>query len=179
MWPVALGILEATSHTRLRARDHYTSSTLIGGKGGADPSLLHTMLHIVWTNGVCAMQDGCEVYMDSYMASNGSCFILTWIVLKNHLLEVGLTWNWEIVALQILTSIGLFCFIMCEDPREQKFIAIAFGWGPGQIWLHTTLEDPWPHCMILEVCLGQRLHTFLWALTISWSQLLARVWSGP
>ena len=35
----------ATSHTRLRARDQYTSSTLIGGKGGAGPSsLLHTML---------------------------------------------------------------------------------------------------------------------------------------
>ena len=29
---------------RLIARDHYTSSTLIGGKGGAGPSLLHTML---------------------------------------------------------------------------------------------------------------------------------------
>jgi hypothetical protein len=30
----------ATSHTRPRARDHYSSSTLIGGKGGAGPSLL-------------------------------------------------------------------------------------------------------------------------------------------
>jgi hypothetical protein len=27
--------------------------------------------------------------------------------------------------------------------------------------------------------LGQPLHTFLWALTISWSRLLAHVWSGP
>ena len=27
----------ATSHTRLRARDHFTSSTLIGEKGGAGP----------------------------------------------------------------------------------------------------------------------------------------------
>ena len=36
--------LRATSHTRLRARDHYTSSTLIGGKGGAGPSSLHTTL---------------------------------------------------------------------------------------------------------------------------------------
>ena len=34
----------ATSHTRLRARDHYTSSILIGGKGGAGPSSLHTTL---------------------------------------------------------------------------------------------------------------------------------------
>jgi hypothetical protein len=39
-----LVILRATSHTRLRGRDHYTSSTLIGGKGGASPSSLHTTL---------------------------------------------------------------------------------------------------------------------------------------
>ena len=43
---------EPTSHIRLRARDHYTSSTLIGGNGGAGPSsLLHTY---AWgTDGVC------------------------------------------------------------------------------------------------------------------------------
>ena len=34
----------ATSQARLRARDHCTSSTLIGGKGGAGPSSLHTWL---------------------------------------------------------------------------------------------------------------------------------------
>ena len=33
-----------TSHTRLRAHDHYTLSTLIGGKGIAGPSSLYTML---------------------------------------------------------------------------------------------------------------------------------------
>jgi hypothetical protein len=36
--------LRATSHTRPIAHDHYTSSTLIGGKGGADPSSLHIAL---------------------------------------------------------------------------------------------------------------------------------------
>jgi hypothetical protein len=36
--------LRATSHMRLRARDHYTSSTLIGGKGGAGPSSLYNTL---------------------------------------------------------------------------------------------------------------------------------------
>ena len=38
------GHLRVTSHTRLRAHDQYISSTLIGGKGGVGPSLLHTML---------------------------------------------------------------------------------------------------------------------------------------
>ena len=35
-------IIRATSHMRLRACDHYTSSTLVSGKGGAGPSALHT-----------------------------------------------------------------------------------------------------------------------------------------
>ena len=30
--------IRATSHTRLGARDHYTSSSCVGGKGGARPS---------------------------------------------------------------------------------------------------------------------------------------------
>ena len=38
--------LRATSHTRPRARDHYTSSTRIGGKGGA---LFNWALTISWS----------------------------------------------------------------------------------------------------------------------------------
>ena len=43
-WLVYEVALRATSRTRLRTRDQYTSSTLIGGKCGASPSWLHTML---------------------------------------------------------------------------------------------------------------------------------------
>ena len=42
--PESVFDVKATSHTRLRAHDHYTSSTLIGGKGGGGPSSLHTTL---------------------------------------------------------------------------------------------------------------------------------------
>jgi hypothetical protein len=42
----SIGDIRATSHTRLRARDHYTSSIIIGGKGGFGPSSLHTMLKV-------------------------------------------------------------------------------------------------------------------------------------
>ena len=65
--------LRATSHMRLRALDHYTPSTLIGGKAGVGLGLLHTTLErprSMW------MQDGSKVYMNSYMAPNGSCFIV-------------------------------------------------------------------------------------------------------
>ena len=44
-------------------------------------------------------------------------------------------------------------------------LKIAFGWGPGHIWLHTTLEDPRTHYMILEVCWEN-----LWTLSFEPSQ---------
>jgi hypothetical protein len=56
------------------------------------------------------MHDGCEVYMDSYKALNGSCSMVTWIISNNHLLEVGLTQNRETMALRTLTIVGLFYF---------------------------------------------------------------------
>ena len=37
-------LFRATSHTRLKARDHYIPSTLVGGKGRAGPSSLHSTL---------------------------------------------------------------------------------------------------------------------------------------
>jgi hypothetical protein len=36
--------VRATSHTRLKARDHYTLGTFIGGKSGAGPNSLHITL---------------------------------------------------------------------------------------------------------------------------------------
>ena len=111
------------------------------------------------------MQGGCRVYMDSYMASNGSCFMVTWTIFKNHLLEVGLTQNQETMTLQTLTTIDLLYFIMHEDPHEYKFIEIAFGRGLSYIWLHTTLEGPWPHYMILEVSWDS-----LWTVSFGLSQ---------
>jgi hypothetical protein len=128
--------LRTASHTRLRARDHYTSSTLIGGIGGAGPSLRFTLRlrdqRRMW------LQDGCKVYMDSYMATNESCFMVTWTIFRNHLLVVGLTQNQETMALQMLTTVDLFYFIMCEDEHEHKSI---------EIWLrvksHLTSHDTW------------------------------------
>jgi hypothetical protein len=65
------------------------------------------------------MQDGCEVYMDSYMTLNESCFMVTWTIFKNHLLEVGLTQNhWETISFRTLTTVDLLYIIMCEDPHE-------------------------------------------------------------
>ena len=46
------------------------------------------------TNGVSMwMQDGCDVYVDSYKASNGSCFMVTWTIFKTHFLD---TIHWSL-----------------------------------------------------------------------------------
>jgi hypothetical protein len=70
---------------------------------------------------------GSSVYIESHVAVNGSCFMVTWMIFKNHLSEVGLTQNWETMALGKLTTVDLFYFIMCEDPHEHKSIKRAFG----------------------------------------------------
>ena len=64
------------------------------------------------------MQGGCKVYIDSYLESNESCFMVIWTIFKIHLLQVGLTQNWEPMALQTFTAVGLFYFIMCKDLHE-------------------------------------------------------------
>ena len=64
------------------------------------------------------MQDGCKVYMDSYVASNGSCFMVTWIIFQNRLLEGRSNTKPGDHGTPIAHNHGLFYFIMCEDPHE-------------------------------------------------------------
>ena len=98
------------------------------------------------------MQDGCKVYVDSYMVSNGSCFMVIWIIFKNHLLGVDLTQNQETMAFRTLTTTDLLYFY-----HVWRSAWIEIDWNSiwlrvGHIWLHTTPEGPWPHYMILGVC---------------------------
>ena len=44
--------------------------------------------------------------------------MVTWTILKNHPLKVGLTQNREAKALRALTTVDLFYFIMCGDLHE-------------------------------------------------------------
>ena len=43
--------------------------------------------------------------------------MITWTTFKNHLLEAGLTQNQESMALQMLKTVDLFYFLMCEYPH--------------------------------------------------------------
>ena len=70
------------------------------------------------------IQDGCKVYMDSYMASYGSCFMATWIIFKNHLLEVNLTQtkrSWHSECSQPLIYFILSCMKTCMNRHSLKW----------------------------------------------------------
>ena len=72
------------------------------------------------------------------------------------------------------------------------FILFYYAWGPAWIEMHwnsirlraqshMASHYTWGYVTTLHDCkgvLGRPLDTLLWALTISWSRLLARVWSG-
>ena len=110
---ILIGV-RATSHMRLRARDRYTSSTLIGGKGGAGPhSLLHTTLE-------GPTEYVCECKMDVK-----STWIHTWHQMDHVSWSHGLFSKFALGGrphtkpgdhdaprVRTLTTIGLFYFIM-------------------------------------------------------------------
>ena len=140
------------------------------------------------------VQDGCEVYMDSFMASNESCFMVAWTAaFENHLLEEGLpqiwrpgthncwkpplggrpTTNLETTA---LTIVNLIYFIMCEDLAWVKIY-----WN--SMWLrarwHMTSNYTWGPVTPLHIhdfgsVLGRPLGTSFWELDFH-----GHVWSGP
>jgi hypothetical protein len=103
------------------------------------------------------MQDGCKVYMDSCMASNGSCFMVTWTIFGTDISEVGLAQR-EVMALWMFTTVGLLYFIMCEGLHE---------WNPNSIWLrawsHMTSHYTWGSLITLHDfggVLGRPLDTY-------------------
>ena len=125
--------------------------------------------HCAWgTNRVSECKMDVKVYMDSYMALNGSCFMLTWTIFKNRLLEIGLTQNqgdhgtlkahkrWFVLFYHVwgLTWIEMHWNSIWLS--AWSCMAPHYTWGSV-----TTLHD-------FGGVLGQPLNTFFWALTISW-----------
>ena len=90
-----------------------------------------------------------------------------------------LTQNRETMALRMLTTVGFIVFYHVRGPAWIKIHWIS-------IWLrvrsHMTSHYRWGFVTTLHgfgSVFGRPLDTFFWALTISWSRLLACVWSGP
>ena len=129
------------------------------------------------------MQDGRKVYMDSYMTSNGSCFMVTWTMFKKPLLGG-----------RPYTKPGEHG---TPNTHNHWFILFYHVWGSAWIEIHWNsiwLRGPVTYCFTLHLricdhtswfwrCLGTTSYTFfldifLGALTIPWSRLLACVWSA-
>ena len=93
------------------------------------------------------MQDGCKVYIDSYMASKEWCFKVIWITFKNHLVESSLTTKTKRPWHSEIPQPFIHYILSCVRTPHMNIISIeiAFGWRLSHIWLHSTLEGPWFH----------------------------------
>jgi hypothetical protein len=87
--------IRAPSHARQGARDHQALSLV----EKVEPvQVRYFTLRLRDYVSECKMD--VEVYMDFYMVSNGSCFMVTWTILRNHLYLLGPlhTRDWEPVT---------------------------------------------------------------------------------
>ena len=183
LWTLSFGLSQFDGHSSwlvcevaLSARDHHTSSTLIGGKSGASPSSLHTMLE--WPT---------EYVNARWMSSlHGFLHGIEWITFHGHLdyfqkSPLGGRPNTK------LRDHGT------PNAHNHWFILFYHVWGPAWIeihwnniwlkaWSHMTSHYTWGSVTTLHDFgsdLGRPFDAFFWALTISWSPLLAHVWSSP
>ena len=100
------------SHTRLRARDHTFQALSLVEK--VEPVQVSLTLCLRNQRSM-RMQDGCKVYMDSYMASNG---LFSWSLgLFSKITSWGRP-NTKPGNYGILNAHDLFYFIMGESPHE-------------------------------------------------------------
>jgi hypothetical protein len=89
----------------------------------AEPVQVRFTPSYTWgTNGVCEFNMDVKSTWIPTWALIGSCFMVTWIIFKNHLSEVGLTQNRKTMILWMLTTVDLLYFIVCEELHEWKFI---------------------------------------------------------
>ena len=56
---------------------------------------------------------GYKVYLDSYMVSNGSSFMVTWSMFQNHLFGVGPTQNQETMTTLNVHNHWFILFLSC------------------------------------------------------------------
>ena len=119
---------KTTSHTRLRARDYCTSSTLIGGKGGAGPSSLHTTLEgpTEYVNAIWMIK---STWIPTWHPMD-HVFMVAWTIFKNHLFGGRPNTKLGDHGTPNTHNRWFILFSHVWGPAWIKFIEIAFGWGP-------------------------------------------------
>jgi hypothetical protein len=113
--------LRATSHTRLRAVTNTLQALLLVEK--AKPVQVRYFTLRLRDQRSMWMQDGCKIYMNSYMASNRSCFMVSWTIFKNNILEV----------VRSSTKPGDHGI---PNVCDRWFILFYHAWGPAWIRIH-------------------------------------------
>ena len=169
-------VIRATSHTRLRARDAIALQALSLVEK-AEPVEARFTLRLrdqrsAWMHG------GCE-------SLRGFLHGIEWIMFHGRL---DCFQNPPLGG-RLNTKLGDHGI---PNAHNRWFILFYHVWGPVWIeihwnrirlraWSHMTSHYTWGSVTTrhdLGGVLGQPLDTFFWALTISWSRLLACVWSG-
>jgi hypothetical protein len=145
---------------RLRARVRYTSSTLIGGKGGAGPSsLLHTTLEGP-TKGVCECKTDVK--------SNGFLHGIKWIMFHGHLdyfqkPPLGGRPHTKSLGANGTPNTHNCCFILFYHVWRPAWIEIHWN----SIWLRAVIHDFTLHLRVHDHttwfwrCLGTASRHFL------------------
>ena len=136
-------VSRAPSHARLRARDHYTPSTLSGGKRRSESKFTS---HYTWgTNRVseCKMDVKSTWIPTWHQVDHVSCSLE--LFCKTHLLEVGLTQHWETMALKspqpLIYSISSCVRIhMNWNPMKSKNSHWSKGWRLSKFTSHTKVK---------------------------------------
>jgi hypothetical protein len=169
--------LRAISHMITRARDHYTPSTLIGGKGVAHPSSLHTTL------------EGPTKYVNARWMQSLHEFLhhIKWIMFHGRLDYFRKPRHGG----RPRTKPGDHG---TPNAHSRWFILFYYMWRPAwidshwnNIWLrsrsHMTLHYTWESVttyMILKVCWDNGLWTLSFGLSqFSWSRLLGSCVKWP
>jgi hypothetical protein len=116
--------LRASSHTRLRARDHYTSSTLIGGNGAAKSKFTSC-----WTRGTTEV---CECKIDVK-----STWIPTWYQMDNVSWSLGLFSKPSLGGRPNTKPVDHGTL----NAHHRWFILFYHGWEPA--WIKTHWNSIW------------------------------------
>ena len=119
------------------------------------------------------MQDVFKTYMDSYMATNGSCFIVTWTIFKNRLLGYGPNTKprdrdtpkshnrWFMIFYHVWGPTWIEFNWNRISLRDRFHMTSHYTWGPVTI-LHMILEVSWDGIWTLLLGSHNLMVTALW-----------------
>ena len=145
-WLAVGGTSSLHTHRRLRARDHCTSSTLIGGTTRSRSKF--TTSHYAWGRDRWSkrMQYGCKVYLHGFLRG------VKWIMFRGHLdrSQKSPLATPTLLIIQLYGSPNMI--VGCSKSCARKFVLkLSFHCLIVLLWGHTLLSDVMQWTMALRV----------------------------